>query len=161
MERWRSIPDALSFPLDVVKPLVDFVFSLSDQAEGLVRISWLEFAALLFVEKFVHPQLCVVDGRTVWSYTPSAAQTAQLTVASRVRYIKSVVLILERVFSCAFVIFRDIDCVGLGIHPPQSGILLGISSAHQAAINHLLTSWTSRRPVRTANDLCRPFETCT
>ena len=109
----------------------------------------------------MHPQLCVVDGRAVWSFAPPAAQTVQLTVASRVRYIKSVVLALDRVFSCGVCVFRGLDCVALGVHTPQTGILLGISNAHQSAINNLLTSWTSRRPVRTANDLCRPFESCT
>ena len=161
MDKWRTVPESQSFPLDVVKPLVAFLFSLSDQAEGLVKLSWLEIAALLYVEKFVHPQLCVVDGSTVWSYTPPAAQTAQLTVAARVRYIKSVILALERVYSCGVGVFRGINCVDLGIHSPQSGILLGITSAHQTAINCLLLHWTSRRPVRTANDLCRPFEPCT
>lgn len=39
----------------------------------------------------------------------------------------------------------------------DDGAKIPVSSATQLAVDSLLRSWTARRPVRTANDLARPF----
>ena len=157
--RWTVSAHSHIFPVDVVKSFLDTLFVERDKAEGAVQFSWIEFAALIHHLEFSHPVLVSENGQTCWRSPTliSAAHHGQLTVGARIRFLKSLVSCLDEFFSCDVAFVSGLDCTGSGIHPPQRGLCLFVSAAAQHAVDLILRQWTSKRPVRTANDLARPF----
>ena len=156
---WRNSDQCLTFPVEVVQSFLDTLMAERDRAEGYVHFSWLEISAMLFVLDFCHPILQVCEGRTAWCPPANLAPAheGQLTVASRIRFLKSLFASMDRVFGCGFDTVSGIDCKHLGIYPPQNGICMSVSSNVQRLVDQCLIQWTMRRPVRTSNDLSRPF----
>ena len=76
---------------------------------------------------------------------------------ARIRFLKNFITCFDAFFECDIAFVVGLDRVFLGIHPPQKGLCLFVSAAVQNAVDTFLKRWTSNRPVRTANDLARPF----
>ena len=157
--QWQQSTSGFIFPAGIVRLLLDILMTERDRAEGIVQISWLEFAAMVFCLGFQHPLQVVEGGQTCWRPALScpAAINGQLTVGARVRFLKSFVGIFDKMFSCDVAFVSGLNCAHLGIYPPQKGLAVSMSASLQDAVDNLLLQWTAKRPVRTANDLVRPF----
>jgi len=157
--RWTKSRHSQTFPTDVVKSLLDILLAERDKAEGAVQLGWLEFATLIHLLGFSHPFLVSESGQTCWR-SPGlvpAAHLGQLTAGARIRFLKSFVTCFDAFFECDISFVVGLNRVFLGIHPPQKGLCLFVSAAAQNAVDTFLRRWTSNRPVRTSNDLARPF----
>lgn len=157
--RWTKSRHSQTFPTDVVKSLLDILLAERDKAEGAVQLGWLELATLIHLLGFSHPFLVSESGQTCWR-SPGlvpAAHLGQLTAGARIRFLKSFVTCFDAFFECDISFVVGLNRVFLGIHPPQKGLCLFVSAAAQNAVDTFLRRWTSNRPVRTSNDLARPF----
>ena len=156
---WHNSAHGQIFPTEVVKSLLDILLAERDKAEGAVQFSWLELAALVHHLGFVHPVLVTESGQTCWRSPQlvSSALVGQLTVGARIRFLKNVITCFDRCFGCDVVFVSGLNNSSLGIHPPQKGLCLFVSAAAQIAVDSFLRLWTTRRPVRSSNDLARPF----
>ena len=54
-------------------------------------------------------------------------------------------------------VLRNINCLSLGVHPPQKGIFLRLTPSLRTDIKEMLGSFTRRRPIRRCADLARPM----
>ncbi len=157
--KWQQCAQGFIFPADIIRTLLEILMLERDRAEGIVQFSWLEFAAMIFHLGFQHPLLVSEGGQTCWRSPIScpAAVNGQLTVGARVRFLRTFVCAFDELFHCDVVFVSGLNRTHLGIYPPQKGLSLSVSTAVQLAVDNLILSWTARRPVRTANDLVRPF----
>ena len=159
ISRWQNGNHGQVFPTDVVKSLLDVLHNERDKAEGVVQFSWLELAALVHLSGFVHPILISEGGQTCWRLPQfvSSAAVGQLTVGARIRFLKNFLKLFDHEFGCDLIFVSGLNLSNFGIHPPQHGICLCVSTSTQVSVDSFIKTWTSRRPVRTANDLSRPF----
>ena len=143
----------------VAARLVDWLQSERSSAECGKFVSWLELAAMLETSVFEHPLQLSVNTRTVWVdaiHVPFSNHQPP-TVALRIRFLKDVFKILSSLFGLDIPVVQGLDLSRLGVHPPQTGVTLMISPPVWRSAVQRLRAFTSSRPVRTANDLSRPF----
>ena len=158
-QKWLEAPTAQMFPLEVSSALLQVLSEEREKADGAVCLSWLELTVMLHVLGFSHPFEISFRGSTVWSLpsTILPAQHGQVTMAARIRFVRTFFKRLDEVFDCCVVFVRGLNLGRFRIHPPQNGLIVYASAGTLRSINTILLNWTSTRPVRTSNDLCRPL----
>ena len=139
--------------------LIELLERDADQLGPAFQISWIELAALVFGRGLPHPQQCTALPGRSWRDRSqvSASCVSQVSVALRVRYISSLIRYLDRFFQLGLSYCDHLDRTASGIIFPVSGFLVHLSNDSLQCIDAVLTAFTSLRPVRTSNDLSRPF----
>ena len=159
LTKWPSLVGAQQFAIPVVKALLDLLMNERERSEGAVYLSWLEIAVMLDVLDFSHPIEISDHGRTVWAHPSQVlpGHHGQVTVAARIRFLKSFFRVLGRGFDCDLDLVSELDISHFRVHSPQSGMAIFVSSGTLQQIDAALLRFTATRPVRCCNDLCRPF----
>ena len=155
--QWRNSSHATKFGTIFVEQLVTWLFRHSTNRVN-VQISWLELAAIVYMQPFSHPMPAASEGE-IWSdlqFVPPA-QVKQLTITARIRMLRGVFRAITALFSvdCPFV--QGLNLSALRVHPPQAGLQMAIDPGVLLSGEHALRRLTERRAIRVSNDLCRPF----
>eukprot|EP00435_Cladocopium_sp_Y103_P011684 s5032_g3.t1 len=156
---WSANAKSALFPLPVLQQILDWLHSERERAEVSVRISWLELTAMLEGTDFGHPLLHANGASNVWGppHSVPAHLHRPLTVAARVRFLADLFRAVDRCFGVDIPKVQGLDLSVVKVHPPQRGTILFLSAQTMRRGEMVLSSFTSHRPVRTANDLARPF----
>lgn len=93
------------------------------------------------------------DPRRPNTWSPSTAVHGPHTLAAVLRLVKH---FFTRISVLTPLISDRVSLLGCGVFPPQRGISLVIGSETVNHVWNLLGHYTSRRPIRKANDLARP-----
>ena len=156
---WTSSGFAEIFGTEFVFRWIDFLIAQADSAACAFSISFLELAALAFVQDFPHPLPGVSQRGHVWidRSKVSYARDGVVSVAQRVRFMSQLMRCLNRVLQLQIEFSEPLNRVSLGVTYPLPGIQLHLTSASLVQIDGLLRDFTAGRPVRVSNDLSRPF----
>ena len=143
----------------VVVQFVQWLQSECEIATDSYAISWLELTAMLEARKFCFPHLVSRGGKSCWisADSVSAAQYSVLTVAAKIRFVKELLLKLDRVFDLDLVTAHRLDLSCFGVHPPQQGLALFVSAQTLRMAGSVLQNFTCNRPIRVCTDIARPF----
>ena len=156
---WSSEGLTEIFGQEFVFRWVDFLSEQAEEAVCAFSISFLELAALAYVQDFPHPLPGTSSRGHVWIDRSgvSFARDCSVSVAQRVRYMSRLMRCLDRVLGLQIEFCEPLNRVALGITFPLPGLCLHLSQASLVQIDSLLRTFTAGRPVRIANDLSRPF----
>ena len=154
--RWQQSDRCGAFSFAVAQNLLHLFSSERDQAEGAVSLAWIEMAVWLHVLNFDHPFL---NSNNIWvpGNQLGPAHGGQLTLAARVRFLKTFFKCLDTEFEVGVDFVCNLNLSRFSVHPPQSGMICYISRASQRRVDLELAKFTAQRPIRCANDLARPL----
>ena len=149
-------PLMLSHEPNFVKVLVDSLFSIEVHPEGLVFVSWIELAFILF--RILDQPLPYWDSsQRQWILKPLQEHFVRPTLAFAVRQVRQGGSVFVKTFGCEDLRFQGCDKSCLGIHFLTDGILLGITEEMVQRVTSLVRDYTLSRPLRKACDLARPI----
>ena len=139
--------------------LLSWPQKFDDTEAQLTMVSRIEF---VFVVKHgghrPMPFPLASDRGEVWSCTEHHRPTHGFdTLASQKRYIVRAFSILARVFSLELQVSQRLDRSALGVFAPQAGFQLRLPAQLLAKTREQLRLFTARGPIRSANDLSRPY----
>ena len=156
---WNLSSQAEVFGSQFVHRLFEFLGAEETIGTSAFAVSWLELSALVFSLNFPHPVAGQSSKGQIWVDESSVAigMQAPLSVAFRIRYISTVCRSFARFFELPLEFVQGIDRSFLGISVPLSGVILILSDESLTRIDSVLGQFTSSRPIRRANDTCRPF----
>eukprot|EP00438_Fugacium_kawagutii_P033744 Skav209660 [mRNA] locus=scaffold2126:122984:134587:- [translate_table: standard] len=148
----------LRFGVDFTK---NFLLLLLDWAHSpdsyMTRFSFLELAILVGTWRPEWAPLPHPTRPNTWinSEMRAWAHHRELTVAQTVRLVKGFLHFLGlRHFDFAW--YTGLNLLALGVHTPLEGVALRAPSQIGLKAKTALADFTSRRPIRTSNDLSRP-----
>ena len=159
VHEWQSSAFAARFDSAVVQQLVSWLQSEREVDQNSLSISWLQLSAMLFGAHFEHPVLSARDSGNFWTAAENqpAALFSPLTVAARVRFLRDIFRALDVCFGLGLIYVSNLDLSHLRVHPPQSGVIISVAVPTWQQSEGLLRNFTQTRPVRTVNDLARPY----
>ena len=126
----------------------------------IVHLSWLELATI-FYRKFAR-DLPIPSSQTKNEWVDSgtlqtAGQCSQCTVALILRLARTFVADLAKQFGLVFPKVQGLNLAAWGIYPPQFGLPMRFPPGVVLGASLALHNLVSHRPIRTVNDLARPF----
>ena len=163
-EHWLSCDAfrnlASRFTMQWTRMVVLFLQECRDSPDATCyQLSWPEIAALLVLkfEAALPVASSTAKGQWISSNSSIVAGRGASTAATALRLTRDFFRQLAKEFGLAFPVVQHLNLVNLGVHIPQSGIQLLLSQGDAVAAARALLLFTSRRPIRTVNDLSRPF----
>ena len=81
----------------------------------------------------------------------------QTTLAADIRMVRFFFRLCAAQFGLDLDGVRGLNLSTLGVAPPQAGLALKITRAHRQWVSRELRAFCLGRPIRSANDLARPF----
>ena len=159
LSTWVSSDEAARYEASYVHDVMSWFQSEREGAVDSFPVSWLELAAMMAICQISLPAKACTAGKTIWvSHESQPAHLYRLpTVASTVRFLREFIRDFHRVFQLGVVFIDGLDLASFRVHPPQQGIIGCFSPGTWQQAGLLLKAFTTNRPVRTANDLARPF----
>ena len=160
MQIWNQSVHNSPFALSVMHSLVSWLQTERDLATASFKVTWLQLAAMLAADDdFVYPQLSTEGGKNIWieASSQSPAVFCHPTVAACIRFVKDAFRALDKLFDLHLPLVAGIDLAHYKVYPPQTGSVLFISAPTWRRAELKLQTLTAARPIRTVNDLARPF----
>ena len=127
-----------------------------DDASGACKVSFLELAVFVATEGKKWVPMPHLHRAGCWQ-DRDAFNFSDPNLGALVRLIKAFFHSMDRCFSLDISWCKGINLSFLGVCTPQGGLILAISPDAANLSMDNLRSFTSRRPIRRANDLARPF----
>ena len=152
---------AAIYSMQFVRRTIQFLQTCRDHEEAeFFHLSWLELAALLFLE--FGQQLPVPSSTVKGHWTDITASTlagrhSSQTAAAILRLTKSFIGQLGKEFDLPLVRKQGLSLATWGVHAPQVGIAFALPNAQAVSAARVIQRFTLSRPIRTVNDLARPF----
>ena len=152
---------AAKFSMQFTRRMVDFILECRDHVQAVrYSLSWLELATVVFLE--FKTELPIpstgVKGQWVASTTQVAAgRCTAPTVAAILRLTKAFFSTLGQEFELVLPRQLGLNLAAWGVHPPQSGVIFQLPTCLAVSAAAAIQRLTLSRPLRTVNDLSRPF----
>ena len=150
---------AASFGQTFFEAAFSWIRQQQQSADACVCLSWLEVVAVLRTEGVPFPVSVSSPHGNVWkdasqygSYT-----NAQATVVSDLMLVRSFFRAVASAYGVNIGEIRGLNLAALRVGPPQSGLSISCTRSALLQAEQALSAFTLTRPVRSANDLSRPF----
>ena len=150
---------AASFGQAFFESAFNWIRQQQQSADAWVCLSWLEVVAVLRTEGVPFPVSVSSPHGNVWkdasqygSYT-----NAQATVVSDLMLVRSFFRAVASAYGVNIGEIRGLNLAALRVGPPQSGLSISCTRSALLQAEQALGAFTLTRPVRSANDLSRPF----
>ena len=149
--------ECMCLPPGFVQDVVSFVVEQDSQSHGAFPVSALEMVfVLLRRDGFLFPAVDRTSGKWADAATLPFRPHA-VTVAVQFRLVKQVLRGLAKTCKRDDLLVTGFDLVSLGVCFPLFGMIFGCDASILFQARQDLFSFTSRRPLRVAADLARPF----
>ena len=152
---------AAKFSMQFTRRMIDFILECRDHVQSArYALSWLELATVVFQEFKMELPIPSSDVKGHWiaSTTQAAAgRCTAPTVAAILRLTKAFFTALGKEFDLTLSRKLGLDLAVWGVHAPQCGILFQLPTFMAVSAASAIQRFTHSRPLRTVNDLSRPF----
>eukprot|EP00434_Breviolum_minutum_P012912 symbB.v1.2.011380.t1/scaffold760.1/size164708/1 len=125
-----------------------------------LKLSWLEIA-VYFIHQFAFALPIPGDQGMVWKDSHMSKNAGQLrpqTIAAIIRLVRTFCGKLSEAYNFRIPARAGINLAALRVHTPMQGCVMWITPNTYSEVIKSLKCFTIRRPIRMANDLCRPLQ---
>ena len=128
----------------------------ADSTPNATYVSWLECTVALRLAAIRFPVPTPHSSGEVWR-DQSPHVNVQTTLTADIRMVRFFFRLCAAQFGLDLDEVRGLNLSTVGVAPPQAGLALKITRAHRQWVSRELRAFCLGRPIRSANDLARPF----